>query len=704
MSQVVVKAGIRMRAAGFGRLTTLVFNTKNEIFGLTTNLLCSMNDRVLHVLGQEVGTISESILGGERATPIADALVHFPFSENVEPVGGLGTMSEIASVLSPLEALGRRVQVIRHPHRPTYGTVTGFGHVVRLSNDVDGAEVTFFNALKILPERDGAMFTEGRDAGALFVTSDGEAVGVLIGTAEGAIYAAPLDAYLRSHKLRFPKAGELPATAVTMQKSAPSGFPNHDLLRARFERALRERTNRAQEIGKAFGEELARIQLASHEGFKDLSSIWSAFDVPEGLTAPASMKEVISARRYRLARASILPAWKRSILRLKSVTDDERLPRFNELLGINSGVWKRSFELLDEIQEDVDKANAVNWHGRGAKYPPSLFIAYSGYHEERILADVISMLCVSRETPQLLQKVPSPWAFGRRLHEPARSQLNRLQGGADVRLFNLAAKPAGSEDIIVANRPIFQHYGYNAYCRISWLQQLLRQPGTPQEVKRWIQTDSADPLQAARSESLMIRAWLAAVGGPPNYPNTEFQIILQYLWELAGPAGALPKMPSAEREKQTADEVFQSFVAGQRNVFMGGSIHDVLVEDWIAGGDDIVKLLGPDDFQQLRVSTGGELGLNVLLFSDRVGRRTMLASNLVELYADVWQTLVRQIQDASGRLGALKYLGEVLSPDALGADQWSFAVNSEAIIRLMTMENRKVERNETPARLRVVGG
>jgi hypothetical protein len=614
------------------------------------------------------------------------ALTLFNIPDNIPLDASYGEIAAICDSLDPLAGLRSRVIVIRDPYQPSYGTLAGAGQVAKLSNRLTEVDYLFSDLLKIQLEDDGSIYRDGGDVGSLIVTADGSAVGVLLGRNANVLFAAPLQPFLKHHGLRFAGANDL-ASFSPAEVLQPETERIISLLRKEIERLIAGSLDVAS-IGAQVGVRIVNYSR-TEAGHLELATVWPALSVPmasaKDQSAPAD-----ETYRFRVARIHAIRSWRNSQISDPHTSERERLRELDSYLGYNLGAWNRSRNILDQLESEFDKGRTAKWFDADTKYPDHLVIAYSGYHEEKILADIIDMLSTVH-TSHTLAKAESPYAFGRKLYEPWRG-LNEMQGGADIRLVNVCAGKPRKNEVLVADTPIFQHHGYRAYCHQDWLLQKLADDRIPAEVRSWIVEAAAGGIATLSPQSLPARAWLCLSGRPPNYRSTEFQMLLEHLAQAAGGLNGAPSVP--EKTDDPPDEVFERFVLGNRTreVFIGGSIHDFLIDDWLANGDDIVPLITPEDFQDLRVETKGAFGANALLFSPRVARWPGLVRCIVTLYANVWDTLVLLLNDPVTKDRAVQYLRHVLRPKVADPHAWSFAATDDAIVRLITSEDRPVER------------
>lgn len=683
----IIRAGIllsdpRSPHGARSRLTGIVVDRRGDLFGLTTSLVTGNKSASLRFDDQRIGKLTVEKASRAVPTPIQDLFGVIGLRGHSSLDFSCGQFPGIEAPVPPFSAVGRRIIIVRYPAAPSFGTVAGAGWPITISADRKNDGTLYGGALKIRPDVDGTDFAGDGDSGALILTTDGEAVGMLLGYADGHYYGAPLKDYFAAKNYRFATSRDLRPSAREVRPAPEVG----DEVR-RFAGAFRHAmaapgaSEQVRSLGEDIGEQVSKAFDGGTGGSAQFRLLWRDLARPDATVAP---------ELQRVARAFALRAFRDKRAPHLSAKLDDRLPGFRNNLCVDEGKWRRVITLFRQISLELEVERSRPGSAEEWREFPGLFLAYSGYHEERILADLMEMLSFIALGHSLFTPVPANWSSGRTL-DGSRSHINETIGGADIRLVNVIASAERPGEILARDYPLFQHYGYTAYCRRSWMTSLAADPSVRGPVSAWIesalQRGVSEPLTP---ESLPVRAWLFARGGPENYRNTEFKDLLEYIWMKAKEVGTLPQFPAPS--DRSPDDVFEEFIAGRRSVLMSGSIHDLLVDEWFSVGDDILPLLQADDFQELRVQSRGDLGKNALLFSPRLAANPDLIQKIVEAFTTAWDTLIELLTTPSSQPGVLQYLTTILSPEQARAWRWSFAASDDAILKLMTNEVRPAQR------------
>jgi prevent-host-death family protein len=365
-----------------------------------------------------------------------------------------------------------------------------------------------------------------------------------------------------------------------------------------------------------------------------------------------------------------------------------------------SGIRESIFEKIISVREagswGVDLIRQLEAYLNPKKENEVLTVAVSAYHEERVLAHLISDLYRYFNNRDGLQIHQAAWSSTRTPYgetEEPDIQLNSL--GAE------ATFQGEDKRVDTAENFIFQHHGYRAYVNGAWLAGLGQDDSTPPEVKRWINELTLRTAQEPDRQHLAARIWVLMKGLSNIYPDTEFVELIPYLEKLFESFGTGYPLPARGKigSEPDPDLIFERFLKGDAKLFMGGSIHDMLLDEfWIKHNMTFVKVLDKVDLKDWRIK-GQEPGRNVLRWSKRLRKLPNFEASQSAL-REIYKTLARQICQMIGherstpsRDALLTYIADELAPDRrqdwntnLPLQRWSFAASADAIVRLFIEE------------------
>jgi DNA-binding MarR family transcriptional regulator len=471
------------------------------------------------------------------------------------------------------------------------------------------------------------------------------------------------------------------------EDSSVNALANYAKWRFSIRRLIKEDTYAAA-YGREVGVTLVRYCGADDDGALKFSMLWTAlleniFDGHEG-------DDRAVRGRIRVALMSLLQSYAREFAE-QSARELRRTQDFNDtvfasLFRIGHGQWNEVLTRAERLGAELNNARLPSHQ--------VLLIGASGYHEERILGKLAVEFFLTANGFEGLQIASSPWAADGRL-DGFNKPFGKYVGEADIRLVNYSADRNGAARS-GWSQPVFRHRGYRAFANKRWLEEQLHERGTPSAVCNWIEACLGERDGVFTPDTLPQRAWLCLKGEPVNYAQTEFQALLEYLFDacaqLSKDAPVIVPRPVAGHIDP--DDVFEEFLTGQRKVLMSGSIHDLLIEEfWTTRARTFVRLLDKDDFQELYNRT--PLGYNSIRFSPRLQEAPSLKVAVKDLYDAILMVVMRIARGSDARLkrALYAYVATILAPthrenwNTRNTDtRWSFAGSFNGIERLILNE------------------
>jgi len=341
-------------------------------------------------------------------------------------------------------------------------------------------------------------------------------------------------------------------------------------------------------------------------------------------------------------------------------------------------------------------ANLTNFI-REQKLPSWLYFGYSQFHEDRLFSSFASLVLDFADNRDV-GLIPLVLDYSWESHRGPRE--------ADFKLMNWSAYP--EESLPTTQEPIFRHNGYKMFVRYDYLKKLISTSDDtiPPDVKkvaiRLLEGEST-PIDNINID-LAARCWIACHAEVPWIAGTEFDRIMPAIEKCAaavfGDEVLMP--PASDNEDSTLgfDDLFEDFIKGEQTAFVGGSLHDRLIERWLLD----VKLplfrclLNPHDFAKLPIKLDSSNYVLILgQLRDRFSAmenpaRERFVSLLGKFLVKVGTTLVQIARDAhdgnSDAIEIARFLSAQLAivpadPHCIRQWRWSFISHLDDFLYLV---------------------
>jgi hypothetical protein len=321
-----------------------------------------------------------------------------------------------------------------------------------------------------------------------------------------------------------------------------------------------------------------------------------------------------------------------------------------------------------------------------------LYVGESQFHEDRLFAELLD---------QVMKQVG-----GIKIDKVCLQQYGASEAVGDYQPDFLLRNEMILETVQKQCEGIFEHRGYFAFARRDFIEHLAK--NSAPETVRTVITEKLIPLksdgQGRQKDQTQIdkietaaRCWIAIQGGLSCYLNSEYGGLLKIMKKQAETVWKPTKQINQQGADQFDDD-FESFIQGEIDVFMGGSVHARLIKGWwMNGSEEIVELLGPEHIRCIR---GGNWPLNKLVFSrDLSGNRPVareLRRELTALYHKLAYLIGLAAERAKKRdVGAsrlIQYfmytLAQEQKSDQRGnLPRWCFVTDEDAMLSLLSDDN-----------------
>lgn len=314
----------------------------------------------------------------------------------------------------------------------------------------------------------------------------------------------------------------------------------------------------------------------------------------------------------------------------------------------------------------------------------TLTLGVSEYPEDQFLADLVSgAIDLTGKKKRLL---PNRIRYG------TLKILNRAEQ-ADIACVNEVVLK--SEHLKSA--PVFEHLGYYAFVRRDFIESAER--AWPTEAWRSIErimqgVQVLDDPDSANLD-LSVRCGLAVKAGLTRYLDSEYGDLTHKIEIKARKVSHVTYPDGLPRSKSiTAD--FEEFVRGERQIFMGGSIHArLLMNWWLKYSTTFLVLLRPVDFSELLAD---EWPLhNRIWFGNSLNEKGPLRQSIYSLYLRAADELFRPFTNGSKRM--MRHFAGDLARRARRDPEsyWNFVVDPEELGALLNQDNRPVSQDTEDA-------
>lgn len=418
----------------------------------------------------------------------------------------------------------------------------------------------------------------------------------------------------------------------------------------------------------------------------------------EGIEHSYTLINIIWTNRREQLNGSFKKWWQDIISGLVSDNDNYRRIAAAHLLKARTvtlaeNVWSQKssdvFKPLTDFLSIQQTVMNVDHYAKELKLG-SLLFGLSQFPEGRILAELCKY-------------------FFDKLNYGIKVQTNELQYGVRFTRNNTEADLVLINELALAKHeregslPIFQHSGYFVFVSKRQIEKLLNNTiyTTVKEICNKILEQGESKDDCDKME-LAARCWISIESGLKTYSFKEYQDLIDSIADNARNIGAIQYMSRPSKEVRFDDD-FESFISGDKDIFLGGSNHARLLTNWWNHGiEEYFVVLSPSHFKLLTPANSwppsNRLVLGRRITSKRSSDAQHLKKNLNELFSQL-ALLIDKIakeskdNDQSPSRKFVLYLMSLLSENQSHTMnfkdpwRWSFVADEDSMHQLLLEDN-----------------